>query len=136
MSTYEIGLLGDVTDADRDTLVAAIAKLIADFDLEVGRDVMVRVGDAFDEREGRAATAAAYFGGMAQADQELTRRAFASSLPVIQLYQLLAILVSWCPPFSKALTVFAAVQTILRCWSWLWRSWNVSAFSGASAGCS
>ncbi|MGH7098658.1 MAG: toll/interleukin-1 receptor domain-containing protein [Stellaceae bacterium] len=83
MSTYEIGLLGDVTDADRDTLVAAIAKLIADFDLEVGRDVMIRVGDAFDEREGHAATAAAYFGGTVQADQELTRRAFTSSLPVI-----------------------------------------------------
>lgn len=83
MSTYEIGLLGDVTDADRDTLVAAITKLIADFDLEVGRDVMIRVGNSFDEREGHAATAAAYFGGMVQADQELTRRAFASSLPVI-----------------------------------------------------
>lgn len=83
MSTYEIGLLGDVTDADRDTLVAAITKLIADFDLEVGRDVMIRVGASFDEREGHAATAAAYFGGAAQADQELTRRAFASSLPVI-----------------------------------------------------
>ena len=129
MSTYEIGLLGDVTVADRDTLVAAITKLIADFDLEVGRDVMVRVGDAFDEREGCAATAAAYFGGTVQAHQELTRRAFASSLPVIPT-------VPWCQPFSKELTVFAAAPTILRCWSWPWRSWNASAFSGASAGCS
>ncbi len=83
MSTYEIGLLGDVTDADRDTLAAAITKLIADFDLEIGRDVMIRVGNSFDEREGHAASAAAYFGGAVQADQELTRRAYASSLPVI-----------------------------------------------------
>lgn len=83
MNTYEIGLLGDVTDADCHTLVATIMKLIADFDLKVGRDVMVRVGDFFDEREGRAATVAAYFGGAVQADQEVTRRAFASSLPVI-----------------------------------------------------
>jgi TIR domain len=83
VSTYEIGLLGDVTDADRDTLGAAITKLIADFDLEVGRDVMIRVGDSFDKRELHAASAAAYFGGPVQADQELTRRAFASSLPVI-----------------------------------------------------
>jgi len=83
VSTYEIGLLGDVTDADRDTLAAAITKLIADFDLEIGRDVMIRVGNSFDEREGHAASAAAYFGGAVQADQELTRRAYASSLPVI-----------------------------------------------------
>lgn len=83
MSTYEIGLLGDVTDVDRDTIAATIRNLVADFDLDVGRDVMVRVGDKFDERDLRAATAAAYFGGTVQADQELTRRAFASSLPVI-----------------------------------------------------
>ncbi len=83
MGTYEIGILGDVTDADRDTLVATIVKLVADFDLEVGRDVMVRTGDAFDEREGTAATAVVYFGGLVQADQESARRAFASSLPVI-----------------------------------------------------
>lgn len=83
MSTYEIGLLGDVTDSDRDALVAAMTKLIADFDLEIGRDVMIRVGNSFDERERHAASAAAYFGGAVQADQELTRRAYASSLPVI-----------------------------------------------------
>jgi hypothetical protein len=83
VSTYEIGLLGDATDADRDTLVAAITKLIADFDLEVGRDVMIRRGDIFDQRERPAATAAAYFGGPVMADQELTRRALAASLPVI-----------------------------------------------------
>ena len=83
MSTYEIGLLGDVTEADRDTLVAGLSRLIADFDLEIGRDVMIRTGDAFDGRDRHAATAAAYFGGAVQADQELTRRAFASSLPMI-----------------------------------------------------
>lgn len=83
MSTYEIGLLGDVTNADRDILVATIAKLVGNFDLLVGRDVTIRTGDSFDEREGHAATAVAYFGGVAQADQELARRALVSSLPVI-----------------------------------------------------
>ena len=87
MSTYEIGLLGDVTDADRDTLVAAITKLIADFDLQIDRDVMIRVGSAFDGRDRSAATAAAYFGGAMQADHEVTRRALASSLPVIPTIQ-------------------------------------------------
>jgi TIR domain len=83
VSTYEIGLLGDITNADRDILVATVARLISDFDLVAGRDVMIRTGDSFDEREGHLATAAAYFGGVLQADQELARRAFVSSLPVI-----------------------------------------------------
>lgn len=83
MSIYEIGLLGDVTDADRDTLIATITKLIADFDLEIGREVMIRSGDSFGERNGHAATAVAYFGGAAQVDQELARRAVTASLPLI-----------------------------------------------------
>jgi hypothetical protein len=83
VSTYEIGLLGDVIGADRATLVATISNLVSDFDLEVGHDVMIRAGNSFEEREGHAATAAAYFGGTVQADQDLTRRAVASSLPVI-----------------------------------------------------
>ena len=83
MSTYEIGLLGDMTHADRDILVATVTRLISDFDFVAGRDVMIRTGDSFDEREGHLATAAAYFGGVLQADQELARRAFVSSLPVI-----------------------------------------------------
>lgn len=83
MSIYEIGLLGDATDVDRDTLVATIAKLIVDFDLEVGREVMIRNKGSFDERNGHAATAVAYFGGATQADQELAHRALTASLPVI-----------------------------------------------------
>jgi len=83
VSIYEIGLLGDMTDADRDTLRGTIAKLVADFDLVVGRDLMIRSGDTFDHRDGHAATVVAYFGGAVQADQELARRAFDSSLPVI-----------------------------------------------------
>ena len=83
MSIYEIGLLGDVTDADRDTLITTITKLIADFDLEIGREVIIRGGGSFDERDSHAATVVAYFGGAAQADQELARRAVYASLPVI-----------------------------------------------------
>jgi len=83
VSIYEIGLLGDVTDADRNALFVTVTNLIADFDLEVGRDVMIRSGDSFDERDKHAVTAVAYFGGATQADQELARRAFNASLPVI-----------------------------------------------------
>lgn len=83
MTIYEIGLLGDVTDIARDTLVATIAKLIADFELAVGREVMIRNGGSFEERNGHSATAVAYFGGAMQADTELVHRAFTASLPVI-----------------------------------------------------
>ena len=83
MSIYEIGLLGDVTDADHGTLVATITKLITDFELKIGREVMIRKGDSFEERDGHAATAVAYFGSAAQANQELAKRAFSASLPVI-----------------------------------------------------
>lgn len=83
MNTYEIGVLGDVTDSDRDTLVAAIAKLTDNFDLEVGTDVLLRVGDSFDGRDRHAATASVYFGGVVQRDQELTRRVLAMNVPVI-----------------------------------------------------
>ena len=83
MSIYEIGLLGDVTDADRNALFVTVTNLIADFDLEVGRDVMIRSRDSFDERDRHAATAVAYFGGAAHTDQEWAHRAFNASLPVI-----------------------------------------------------
>lgn len=83
MSVYEIALLGDLNVADRETLVATIANLIADFDLEVGREVMVRHRDSFDARDKHSATAVVYFGGATQADQDVARLAFTASLPVI-----------------------------------------------------
>ena len=83
MGIYEIGLLGDVTDADRDILLATIKKLITDFDLEIGREVMIRSGGSFDERDRHAASAVAYFGGAAQADQELACRVVSASVPLI-----------------------------------------------------
>lgn len=83
MSIYELGLLGDVTEADCATLVATITMLIADFDLAVDREVMIRKGSSFEGRERHAATAVAYFGGAVQADRELAQRAFTASLPVI-----------------------------------------------------
>jgi hypothetical protein len=83
VSTYEIGLLGDVRNPDRDILAATVTKLVAVFDLLVGRDVMIRTGDSFNEREGHSATSVAYFGGPVQADHALARRALTSSIPVI-----------------------------------------------------
>lgn len=83
MSVYELGLLGDVGDDEQRTLTATLASLVSDFELPIGRDVMLRVHDAWNERDEHAACAVAYFGGVVQADQLLARQALASSLPVI-----------------------------------------------------
>jgi hypothetical protein len=101
VSIYEIGLLGDVTDAERDTLVATITELVADFDLAVGSDLMIRRGDTFDNRNGHAATAVAYFGGAVQADQEPARRALSSSLPVIPTIPAAGDFGTLVPPFLQ-----------------------------------
>jgi len=71
-----------------------MTKLIADFDLEIGRDVMIRVGNSFDERERHAAFRGGLLRRAVQADQELTRRAYASSLPVIPTVPAAVILVA------------------------------------------
>jgi hypothetical protein len=103
VSIYEIGLLGDVTDVDRETLVATITRLIADFDLVVSRDLMIRIGDSFDQREGHGATAGAYFGGSVQRDQEVARRALSSSLPVIPVVPAVGDFGSLVPDFLQRL---------------------------------
>lgn len=83
MSGYEIGILGDVPDVSRAALETTLREFIEDFELEVGRDVMIRLGSQFDIRNPHAATVVAYFGGATQADQPLARQAFDASLPVI-----------------------------------------------------
>jgi TIR domain len=83
VSTYEIGVLGDVTTVEYDQLIATVTELVSDFQLTVGRDVMIRTGRLFQERKTHSASAIAYFGGAAQVDQDLARHAFDSSLPII-----------------------------------------------------
>ncbi|HVI89234.1 MAG TPA: toll/interleukin-1 receptor domain-containing protein [Dongiaceae bacterium] len=83
MSIYEIGLLGDIADADRDIISSTISRLAAEFSLEVGKDVSIRFGDDFANRDKHAAATAAYFGGAAQVHQAVAQAAIAASLPVI-----------------------------------------------------
>ena len=63
--------------------MSSIEKLIGDFDLKIGHDVMIRIGGAFEERDKHAAAAAAYFGGAKQDHQELAHRIVTASLPII-----------------------------------------------------
>ncbi|MHB8316977.1 MAG: toll/interleukin-1 receptor domain-containing protein [Acidithiobacillus ferrivorans] len=83
MSIYEIGILGDVTDAERQTLTNTIGALIAEFGLVVGNEVVLHNGTSLSGRDRHAACAITYFCGQQQEDQEAAQQAIASSVPVI-----------------------------------------------------
>jgi hypothetical protein len=83
LSLYEIGLLGSITEAEVATLSETIGGMVADFDLQVDRDVMIRVGADFDKRNDRSAGAASYLGGLGMPGQEAAQRAVVASVPVI-----------------------------------------------------
>lgn len=83
MTLYELAILGDVSHADRNQLTKTISSLLADFDLIVGTTVAVRSGTDIRDRDTRASSAAAYFGGRSAEDLEATRTLVAASVPVI-----------------------------------------------------
>ena len=83
MSTYEIGLLGDITPEEQVALTTKISTMVADFGLTVGREVVIRAGELFRERETHAASVVAYFGGQTHPHQVLAHRALDASLPII-----------------------------------------------------
>ncbi len=60
-TAYEIAILGDVSDVDRDRLRESLRSLIEDFELEFDFDVGVRTAAELGERNIKAASAAAYF---------------------------------------------------------------------------
>lgn len=83
MALYEIGLLGKVEVGIQTTLTDTISNLVADFELEVGRDIVIRIGNEFENRDRRAASAAAYFGGTGFEGQEVAEIVVRASIPVI-----------------------------------------------------
>lgn len=83
MTSYEIGVLGDFAADEVARLTATLTSLLADFDLIVGDNVMVRMSADFQNRNTHAAAVAAYFGGIAKADQDRAQEAVRSSIPVI-----------------------------------------------------
>ena len=57
--------------------------MVAEFGLEMGREIVIRNGELFRERETRAASAVAYFGGSTHPHQVLAHQALDASLPII-----------------------------------------------------
>ena len=83
MTSYEIGVLGDFSADEAARLTATLTSLLADFDLIVGDNVMVRTSVDFKKRNTHAAAVAAYFGGTTKADQDRAQEAVRASIPVI-----------------------------------------------------
>ncbi|HMO73927.1 MAG TPA: toll/interleukin-1 receptor domain-containing protein [Sphingopyxis sp.] len=83
MSHYELAILGSPTEAERAALVRAIATLVGDFGIEIGRELILHDGASVAGRNPRAAFVAAYFGGVPASDVEAARMLVAQSAPVI-----------------------------------------------------
>lgn len=83
MALYELAVLGDATDAERRKLTELVTALVAEFDLVVGVDVVIRSGADVADRSIHASSAAAYFGGRVDLDADVTRALVEASVPVI-----------------------------------------------------
>ncbi|WP_420560555.1 toll/interleukin-1 receptor domain-containing protein [Tepidicaulis sp.] len=83
MSHYELAILGDATSEERERLTKTIANMLDAFDLRVGCDISIRDGEEICQRDLRAATVAAYFGGTNQKDADVARDLVQASQPVI-----------------------------------------------------
>lgn len=80
---YQLALLGDVAAQDRQTLANTLARMVADFELEVGVDVVIFDGATVQGRDPGAAFAAVYFSTGAGSDSEALDALVAASAPVI-----------------------------------------------------
>ena len=83
MSVYELAILGDASVAERQVLTGTIARMVGEFGLAVGTDVIVHDGSTVASRDRRSAFAAAYFGGPKQVDKDVAHEVALSSVPVI-----------------------------------------------------
>lgn len=83
MTVYELAILGNATEDDRERLSRTIAELVDGFGLVVGSDVVIHDGASVGNRNVRAAFAAAYFGGPDQPDLAAVALCIGASVPVI-----------------------------------------------------
>lgn len=83
MSVYEIGILGDASVKERDALVGTIERMVGEFGLRVGAEVILHDGATINGRDKHAAFAAAYFGGPNQTDAAAARDLAKASVPII-----------------------------------------------------
>jgi hypothetical protein len=83
VSVYELGILGEVSGAEREALSNTIGRMVSEFGLTIGAEVILHGGATVRNRDKHAAFAAAYFGGPGQLDIEVAREVARSSVPII-----------------------------------------------------
>lgn len=80
---YQLALLGDVTSQDRQTLTETLAGMVADFELEIGDDVVFLDDATVQTRDPGAAFAAVHFSTGAGGNNATLAALVAASAPVI-----------------------------------------------------
>lgn len=80
-----MAVLGDAGEDEGARLAATITRMVADFELTVGADVVLHDGRSFPSRDLHAASAAVYFGGLDLSDIALTTDSVKASIPVIPI---------------------------------------------------
>ena len=83
VSVYELAILGNASNAERATLGAEIGRMVAEFGLTVGTEIILHDGTTIGRRDKHAAFAAAYFGGLPHADTAAAQEVARSSVPII-----------------------------------------------------
>ncbi|MGN6065377.1 toll/interleukin-1 receptor domain-containing protein [Brevundimonas diminuta] len=83
LGLYQLAVLGDVTPQDRQTLTDTLARLVADFELEMGTNVIVFDDATVHDRDPGAAFAAVYFSTGATGDSAMLDALAAASAPII-----------------------------------------------------
>lgn len=83
MSIYELAILGSPSGTDRAALESAISRMIGDFGLSLGTDVVIHDGSTVGSRDKGAAFAGVYFGGVPHTDVDAARDISRASVPVI-----------------------------------------------------
>ncbi|HEX8443526.1 MAG TPA: toll/interleukin-1 receptor domain-containing protein [Allosphingosinicella sp.] len=83
MSLYEIAILGAVSAQNRTILTETIRRMVGDFELALGDDVLIHDSVTVAERDKSAAFAAVYFGGVPIVDADVALDLVISSAPII-----------------------------------------------------
>jgi hypothetical protein len=83
VGVYELGIMGNASDEERECLSETVERLVEDFGLAIGSDVVIHDGASVGNRHPHAAFAAVYFGGSCEVDDDAVARCIAASAPVI-----------------------------------------------------
>ncbi|MFZ1427395.1 MAG: toll/interleukin-1 receptor domain-containing protein [Geminicoccaceae bacterium] len=80
---YELAILGAASAEDCSTLTATISRMVNEFGLQIGSEVIIHNGETLKDRDKHAAFAATYFGGAKKIDIEEAMGVLQSSAPII-----------------------------------------------------